>query len=80
MEINMNLRATTLKPHNDQTDNTRMRFSLADPPIGSSEVWTDLSEPQQQLVATTISKICQMVAHNPAPDPESEGRSYERID
>jgi hypothetical protein len=76
----MNLRATTLKPHHDQTATTQMRFILAAPPIGSSEVWTDLSEPQQQLVATTISKICQMLAHHPAPDPESEGRSYERID
>ena len=76
----MNLRAMTLKPQNDRPGNTQMEFHLAIPPIQSSQVWIGLSKPQQQLVAMTVIKICQALAHCcPQPTMYSGGEIHERV-
>ena len=49
------------------------------PPIRSSQVWIGLSEQEQQMVAATVVKICQALAHRPAKPTESEVATYEHI-
>jgi hypothetical protein len=73
----MNLRATTLKPQNDRPGHTQMKSILVVPPIGCSQVWIGLSEPQQQQVAATVIQICQALIHH-CPQPiEHSGGNYE---
>ena len=49
------------------------------PPIQSSQVWIGLSESQQQLVVTTVTKICQTLAQCYLQQTAREGGTHERV-
>ncbi len=68
--------------HNQHTysrRNQQTSLVFAVPPIHNTQVWTGLSEPQQQMVAATVVRICQALAHRPAKPAESERITYEHI-
>src|SRR5487761_1136158 len=64
------------RQHSYPQRNQQARTISSVPPIQSSQVWIGLSEPQQQLVATTVIKICQMLAHGCPQQTTSEGGTY----
>jgi hypothetical protein len=65
--MNLDLKQPSYARWNQQTNTVS-----AVPPILSGQVWTGLSEPQQQMVAATVVKICQALAHHPGKPTESE--------
>ena len=65
------------KQHNHPRWNQQANLVSAVPPIGSSQVWSGLSEQEQQMVTATVVKMCQTLAHLPAKPTESA--TYEHI-
>lgn len=59
--------------------NPQAKPVLAVPPIQNAQIWTGLSEPQQQTVAATVVRICQALAHHLAKPTESERTTDEHI-
>ena len=65
--------------HSYPRRNQQANAPLSVPPIQNSQVWIGLSEPQQQMVATTVIKICQALAHGCPQQMASEGAIHERV-
>jgi len=66
-------------PHTYPRGNQQTSLVSTVPPIQNAQVWTGLSEPQQQMVAAAVVRICQTLAHRPAKPAESERITYEHI-
>ena len=49
------------------------------PPMVGEQVWSGLTQAQQQMVAATIIRICHTLAHQLAKLAESESTTYEHI-
>jgi hypothetical protein len=67
------------KQHSHPRWKQQTNLISAVPPIPSEQVWSGLSQPQQQTVTATVVKICQTLAHCPAKPIESESATYEHI-